>query len=77
MKFNPNDNSMPFINAIGNDHVFEHGHSLKATGVMYFIETEYPTCLCDFATDQGTLGGYAWGAQRCVGPPLGMMMVRH
>ena len=74
MRFNPLDNSIPFINAIGNDDVFEHGHNLKATGVMYFFETAFPTCLCDFATDQGTLGGYAWGSQRCVAKPLGMML---
>ena len=35
MRFDPKDNSMPFINAIGNDHVFDlYGHKLKATGVI-------------------------------------------
>ena len=41
---------------------------------MYFVETEFPTCLCDVATDQGTLGGYAWGGQRCVAKPLSEML---
>ena len=74
MIFNPRANNMPYINAIGNDAVFMDGHSQKATGVMYFVETAFPTCLCDFAADQGTLGGYAWGSQRCVGKPLGQML---
>jgi hypothetical protein len=57
MKFDVSANSMPFINAVGINEYFMQGHAVKATGVMYFVETDYPTCLCDVASDQGTLGG--------------------
>merc|ERR1711988_1775655 len=34
---------------------------------------DYPTCICNVAAMQGTIGGFAWGADRCVGRPLGQM----
>jgi len=38
------------------------------------LELGYPTCICDMAGDQGTIGGYSWGNQRCVNRPLGEML---
>jgi hypothetical protein len=47
---------------------------VKSSGELYFVELDYPTCICNVAADQGTIGGYSWGNQRCVGKPLGQML---
>jgi len=72
-KFDPNANDVTFINAIGGSAEFQY-HVAKQSGVLYLVELDYPTCICDMAADQGTIGGYSWGTQRCVGRPLGQML---
>ena len=72
-KFDPAANQVTYINALGGGPDFEF-HKQKASGVVYMIELDYPTCICDKAGDQGTIGGYSWGSQRCVGKPLGDML---
>merc|ERR550514_1831361 len=42
--------------------------------MMYMVEVAAPTCVCRDGSGQGTIGGFAWGAQRCVQRPLGQMM---
>jgi len=71
--FDPNANQIAFINSIGGGPTFEY-HVKKRSGVLYFVEADYPTCICDVAGDQGTIGGYSWGTQRCVDRPLGQML---
>mmetsp|Transcript_75614 Transcript_75614/g.105008 ORF Transcript_75614/g.105008 Transcript_75614/m.105008 type:complete len:440 (-) Transcript_75614:72-1391(-) len=71
--FDPNANQLTFINAVGSGpYLMEH--KMKSSGVLYFIELDYPTCICDVAADQGSIGGYSWGTQRCVARPLGQML---
>ena len=72
-KFDPNANDVTFINALGGSADFQF-HIAKASGVLYLVELDYPTCICDMAADQGTIGGYSWGTQRCVDRPLGQML---
>jgi len=72
-KFDPNANQITYINALGGSADFEF-HEAKASGVVYMLELDYPTCICNVAGDQGTIGGYSWGTQRCVGRPLGVML---
>ena len=72
-KFDPNANDVTFINAIGGSAEFFY-HVAKQSGVLYLVELDYPTCICDMAADQGTIGGYSWGTQRCVDRPLGQML---
>jgi hypothetical protein len=71
--FDPNANAVTFINAIGGSADF-YFHTAKQSGVLYLVELDYPTCICDMAADQGTIGGYSWGTQRCVDKPLGQML---
>jgi hypothetical protein len=71
--FDPAANEVTFINAIGGSAEFFF-HKAKQSGVLYLLELDYPTCVCDMAGDQGTIGGYSWGNQRCVGKPLGQML---
>lgn len=71
--FDPNVNSLAFINAIGASPDFGY-HVNKSSSLMYFVESDAPTCICDVAADQGTLGGFAWGSQRCLPRPLGQML---
>lgn len=42
--------------------------------LQFFVEVSAPTCLCSVGYDEGTLGGFAWGGQRCSSPPLGQMV---
>jgi hypothetical protein len=72
-KFDPTANQVTYINAVGGGPDFEF-HQAKASGVLYLVETDYPTCICNFAGDQGSIGGYSWGNQRCVDRPLGQML---
>lgn len=55
--FDSRQNSLAFINAIGGSPDFGY-HVNKSTSLMYFVEADAPTCICDVAADQGTLGGY-------------------
>jgi hypothetical protein len=71
--FDPTLNQLTFINAIGGGPYLQF-HVAKASNVVYLIELDYPTCICDMAGDQGTIGGYSWGNQRCVAKPLGQML---
>jgi len=72
-KFDPSANQVTFINAIGGSADFTY-HTKKESSVIYLLELDYPTCVCDVAADQGTIGGYSWGAQRCTPKPLGEML---
>jgi len=72
-KFDPTANQVTFINAIGGSAEFTY-HVKKESHVVYMFELDYPTCVCDVAADQGTIGGFSWGAQRCVARPLGEML---
>jgi len=55
-KFDPTANQVTYINAIGGGPDFEF-HQAKASGVVYMVELDYPTCICNFAGDQGSIGG--------------------
>lgn len=70
--FSGNENSIDFIAAVGSSPTFGY-HKVKASGTMFFAEVGSPTCLCNVGYDEGTLGGFAWGGQRCSAPPLGQM----
>jgi hypothetical protein len=72
-KFDPSANQVTFINAIGGSADFTF-HKKKESSVIYLLELDYPTCVCDVAADQGTIGGYSWGTQRCTPKPLGEML---
>ena len=67
------ENKIDFISSLGYGAVFAY-HKVKASGTMYFTEVGAPTCLCSVGYDEGTLGGFAWGGQRCSSPPLGQMV---
>eukprot|EP01051_Picozoa_sp_SAG22_P009427 SAG22_NODE_787_length_7239_cov_4.418487_6_plen_722_part_00 len=67
--FRGQENSIDFITAIGEGPAFAY-HKTKAAGTMFFAEVGAPTCLCTVGYDEGTLGGFAWGGQRCSPPPL-------
>lgn len=67
------ENKIDFISSLGYGAVFGY-HKVKASGTMYFTEVGAPTCLCSVGYDEGTLGGFAWGGQRCSSPPLGQMV---
>ena len=71
--FDPTANAITFINAIGGSATFDY-HVQKASSVIYLVELDYPTCICNQAADQGSIGGYSWGTQRCVAKPLGQML---
>jgi hypothetical protein len=71
--FNNAENAIEFITAIGSGKQFAY-HKAKSSGTMYFAEVGAPTCLCNVGYDEGTLGGFAWGGQRCASPPLGQMV---
>ena len=66
-------NTIDFITALGAGPTFAY-HQVKSSGTMYFAEVSAPTCLCSVGYDEGTLGGFAWGGQRCSSPPLGQMV---
>jgi hypothetical protein len=71
--FDSTANQLTFINAVGaGPYLMEH--KVKSSGVLYFVELEYPTCICNVAADQGSIGDYSWGTQRCVARPLGQML---
>ena len=71
--FRGQQNSLDYITALGFDGTFKY-HKVKAAGTMYFTEVGSPTCVCSVGYDEGTLGGFAWGGQRCSPPPLGQMI---
>lgn len=65
--------SIGMINAVGSSQTFGY-HKAKATDVMFLVDVMAPTCICQDSIGQGTIGGFAWGPQRCQKPPLSMMM---
>lgn len=71
--FNALANSVPYINALGATPDLSY-HRNKSTGSAYFVELDGPTCVCNMAADQGTIGVFAWGAQRCTPRPSGQML---
>merc|ERR1712203_340147 len=73
MGFDPAANQITFINAIGGSADFTF-HKKKESSGIYLLELDYPTCVCDVAADQGTIGGFSWGSQRCTPKPLGEML---
>ena len=66
-------NSIDYIMALGFGAEFAY-HKVKSAGTMFFTEVGSPTCVCSVGYDEGTLGGFAWGGQRCSPPPLGQMI---
>ena len=71
--FKGQQNSIDYISALGEGPTFAY-HKVKSAGTMFFTEVGSPTCLCSVGYDEGTLGGFAWGGQRCSPPPLGQMI---
>lgn len=72
-KFDSHAAVLPYINAVGASPDLGY-HKDKATGDLHFVTLNGPTCLCDDSSSQGTLGGFAWGSQRCNPAPLGQML---
>ena len=66
------DAKIDFIMSVGNGAEFGY-HKAKASGSIYFVDVAAPTCLCSVGYDEGTLGGFSFGGQRCSPRPLRQM----